>query len=67
MPADPDEALEYLATHPTRREVRLAAAVLRDGTGGCAVRARDHDRDGDVAVGPDLVPGLLEGLAGTLA
>ncbi len=67
LPADPDEALAFLAAHPARREVRLAAAVLRDGTGGCAVRARDHDRDADVAVGPDLVPGLLEALAGTLA
>jgi hypothetical protein len=46
--------------------VRLAAAVLRDGTGGCAVRARNHDRDADVAVAPDLVPGLLQALAGTL-
>jgi hypothetical protein len=67
MPADPGEAVEFLAGHPARREVRLAAAVLRDGTGGCAVRARDHDTDADVAVGPDLVPGLLEALAGTLA
>lgn len=67
MPADPDEAVTFLAGHPARREVRLAAAVLRDGTGGCAVRARNHDRDADVAVGPDLVPGLLEALAGTLA
>jgi hypothetical protein len=66
MPADPDEAVEWLGAHPARREVRLAAAVLRDGTGACAVRARDHDRDSDVAVGPDLVPGLLEALAGTL-
>ena len=66
MPADPDAALAFLASHPARREVRLAAAVLRDGTGGCAVRARDHDRDADVAVGPDLVPGLLEALARTL-
>jgi hypothetical protein len=66
MPEDPAEAVEFLAAHPSRREVRLAAAVLRDGTGACAVRARDHDRDSDVAVGPDLVPGLLEGLAGTL-
>jgi hypothetical protein len=66
MPADPGEAVEWLAAHRARREVRLAAAVLRDGTGGCAVRARDHDRDGDVAVAPDLVPGLLEALAGTL-
>ena len=66
MPADPDEGVEFLAGHPARREVRLAAAVLRDGTGGCAVRARNHDRDADVAVAPDLVPGLLEALAGTL-
>jgi hypothetical protein len=67
LPADPDEAVTWLAQHPARREVRLAAAILRDGTNGCAVRARDHDRDSDVAVGPDLVPGLLEALAGTLA
>ncbi len=66
VPDDPDEALTWLANHPARREVRLAAAVMRDGTNGCAVRARDHDRDVDVAVGPDLVPGLVEGLAATL-
>jgi hypothetical protein len=66
MPTDPEEAVEWLAEHPARREVRLAAAVLRDGTGGCAVRARDHDRDADVAVAPDLVPGLLQALARTL-
>jgi hypothetical protein len=67
LPADPDQAVEFLAAHPARREVRLAAAVLRDGTNGCAVRARDHDRDVDVAVGANLIPGLLEALAGTLA
>lgn len=67
LPADPGEAIAFLANHPARREVRLAAAVLRDGTSGCAVRARDHDRDGDVAVGADLVPGLVEALAGSLA
>jgi hypothetical protein len=66
LPADPEEAVTWLAQHPERREVRLAAAVMRDGTGGCAVRARDHDRDSDVAVGPNLVPGLLEGLTATL-
>lgn len=65
MPADPGEAVEWAAAHPARREVRLAAAVLRDGTNGCAVRARDHDLDVDVAVGPDLVPELLEALAST--
>jgi hypothetical protein len=67
MPPDPDEAVTWLSQHPSRREVRLAVAILRDGTNGCAVRARDHDRAVDVAVGPDLVPGLLEALAATLA
>jgi hypothetical protein len=66
MPPEPDEAVRWLAQHPARREVRLAAAMLRDGSNGCAVRARDHDRASDVAVGPDLVPGLLEALAATL-
>src|SRR5690606_6206610 len=59
MPEDKDAAATYLAQHPDRREVRLAAAVLRDGTQGCAVRARDHDSPDRVAVGPDLVPGLV--------
>ena len=61
VPPDPDEAVTWLSQHPSRREVRLAVAILRDGTNGCAVRARDHDRDVDVAVGPDLVPGPARG------
>jgi hypothetical protein len=65
MPADPDAAVSYLQEHPDRRDVRLAAAVMRDGTRACAVRARDHDSDDRVAVGPDLVPGLAEALAAT--
>jgi len=67
MPADHDAAVDYLQKHPDRRDVRLAAAVLRDGTQGCAVRARDHDTDDRVAVGPDLVPGLVTALVATLA
>jgi hypothetical protein len=67
MPADTDAAADYLRNHPQRREVRLAAAVLRDGTQGCAVRARDHDSADQVAVGPDLVPGLVTALVTTLA
>jgi hypothetical protein len=31
------------------------------------VRSREHDQDADVAIAPDLVPGLLEALADTLA
>jgi hypothetical protein len=66
LPADEAEAISYLQHHPQRRDVRLAAAVLRDGTHGCAVRARDHDSDDRVAVGPDLVPALVSALAATL-
>ena len=66
LPADPAEAVEWLASHPARRELRLAAAVLRGGPNGCAVRARDHDEDLRVAVAADLVPGLVSGLAATL-
>ncbi len=64
-PRAPDAALSYLAAHPDRRELRLAAGVLRDGTSACAVRARDHDSDDRVAVGPDLVPGLVAAVSAT--
>ncbi len=66
MPAEESDAVDWLARHPARRDVRLAAGVLRDGTRGCAVRARDHDSDDRVAVGPDLVPALTTALASTL-
>lgn len=66
IPADDTEAISYLQNHPQRRDVRLAAAVLRDGTQGCAVRARDHDSDDRVAVGTDLVPALVRALVSTL-
>jgi len=66
MPTDDAAAMDYLQDHPQRRDVRLAAAVLRDGTAGCAVRTRDHDQDDRVAVGPELVPGLVSALTATL-
>ena len=66
MPGEEGAAVDWLAQHPARRDVRLAAGVLRDGTRGCAVRARDHDEDDRVAVGPDLVPALTTALASTL-
>jgi len=40
--------------------------VLRDGTSGCAVRARDFDDDDRVAVGPHLIPNLVAALRTTL-
>jgi hypothetical protein len=66
LPGDPEQAVEHLAAHPDRRDVRLVAGVLRDGTAMCALRQRVHDDDGAVAVGPDLVPGLVHALLATL-
>ncbi len=41
-------------------------AVLRSGEHQCGVRQRKHDDVGSVAVGPELVPGLVAALAATL-
>ena len=66
LPADADAAVDYLAAHPSRADVRLLVAVLRDGSHVCALRQRGHDESGSVAVGPDLVPGLVSALGSTL-
>jgi hypothetical protein len=54
-----------VADHPDRRDVRLVAAVTRDGARHSAVRAREPD-DAPLLEGPDLVPGLLDTLSRTL-
>lgn len=65
LPADEEALLAFVAEHPERREVRLVAAVTRDGERHSAVRARVPD-DSPLLEGPDLVPGLLDLLTGTL-
>jgi hypothetical protein len=67
VPQDEEAAAAWLAQHPDRRDVRLAAAVLRGGSHACALRARDHDADDQVAVGPELAPGLVAAVEATLA
>lgn len=62
-PADPDEALAWLAAHPQRQDVRIAAAVLRDGTRACVIRSRNESDP--LLNGPDLVPNLTDALAAT--
>jgi hypothetical protein len=66
LPEDPEQAVEHLAAHAQRRDVRLVVGVLRDGTAMCALRQRLHDDDTSVAVGPNLVPGLVHALLATL-
>lgn len=65
LPEDPEEAVAALAEHPDRKDVRLLAAVLRDGTSTCLLRQRAHDRDDRVAQGSDIAPGLVHGLLAT--
>lgn len=68
LPTDDAGALaQAVAAHAGREDVRLAAAVLRDGRRECAVRLRSHDAEGEVLTGPDLVPALTDALFATLA
>ena len=49
-----------------RHELRITMAVLRDGTRCTVLRLRDHDDDGAVIVGDELVTGLGDLLLHTL-
>lgn len=65
LPDDHESALEALAAHPDRRDVRLLAAATRDGRSICLLRQREHDSDDKVATGPDIAPGLVAALRAT--
>lgn len=68
LPDDTDESfVRVAADHPMRRDVRMVSAALRTGENMNALRFRIHDNDEDVAVAPDLVPGLNEAVLATLA
>lgn len=61
-----DAALaRWVATHPSRQEVRMTVAVLRDGARESALRLREKDSAKEVLTGSDLVPGLAEALSAT--
>jgi hypothetical protein len=65
IPHDSPEMPAYVAAHPLREEIRLVAAVLRNGHRDCALRMRSNDKDEEVLFGEDLAPGLLEALLET--
>jgi len=57
-----------VASHPSRREARVVAAVLRDGPGACVLRLRGgEDVLEEVVEHPDLAPNLLDALRRTFA
>jgi hypothetical protein len=65
IPHDDPQMPSYVANHPLREEIRLVAAVLRNGNGDCALRMRNNDSDEEVLFGSELAPGLLEALLET--
>lgn len=67
-PADVDP-VQWAQQHDQRREVRLAVAVLRDGTRASVLRVRPPDGGPDTderLTGPDLAPNLADALLATL-
>ena len=66
LPVHADSAVDALAAHPLRQDVRLLVAVTRDGQSRCLLRQRAHDRDDQVALGEDIAPGLVHALRATL-
>jgi hypothetical protein len=67
LPDDPAALAAAAGEHPERQDVRMVVVALRDGRRMCALRLRSHDVDDEVLVGDDLVPGLADALAATLA
>jgi hypothetical protein len=63
---DTDVLRRIAAEHPQRREARLVAAVLRDGTAACVLRIRGTDGADEVVEHPELAPNLTDALLATL-
>ena len=53
--------------HPRRREARLVAGVLRDGSAACVLRVRgDVETPDEIVEHPELAPNLVRALRETL-
>lgn len=68
-PGDADP-VRWAQRHPERHEVRLAVAVLRDGTRASVLRVRPTDGTEDPderLTGADLAPNLADALFATLS
>lgn len=64
IPADPDQAAQFVNHHPSKQDVRVVVGVLRDGSQhGLARLVSAPD---ELLGGTDLVPGLAAALAETL-
>ncbi|MFC4856789.1 PPA1309 family protein [Actinophytocola glycyrrhizae] len=63
---DTDVLRRIASEHPRRREARLVAAVLRDGTAACVLRLRNDEGADEVVEHPELAPNLTDALLDTL-
>ncbi|MEU4803031.1 PPA1309 family protein [Actinosynnema sp. NPDC023587] len=64
---DDEAARQFAAEHPQRREARLVAAVLRDGSVACVLRLRGGlEAPDEVVEHPELAPNLTDALLETL-
>ncbi|WP_433268918.1 PPA1309 family protein [Actinosynnema sp. CS-041913] len=64
---DDEAARQFAAEHPLRREARLVAAVLRDGSAACVLRLRGNvEVPEEVVEHPELAPNLTHALLETL-
>jgi hypothetical protein len=63
---DTDVLRRIAAEHPFRREARLVAAVLRDGTAVCVLRIRGTEGADEIVEHPELAPNLTDALLDTL-
>lgn len=65
--ADAERMRRIAMAHPRRREARLAAGVLRDGSAACVLRVRgDQDSPDEIVEHPELAPNLVDALRETL-
>jgi hypothetical protein len=66
-PVDTDRMRRIAAEHPRRREARLVAGVLRDGSAACVLRLRgDAEHPDEIVEHPELAPNLVDALRETL-
>jgi hypothetical protein len=65
LPAGDEVMRQAAAEHPDRREARLVAAVLRDGSAVCVLRLRGAGEE-QLVESADLAPNLTKALLATL-
>lgn len=65
--ADAGRMKRIAMEHPQRREARLVAGVLRDGSAACVLRLRGtQDGPDEIVEHPELAPNLVDALRETL-